>query len=168
MRGEPHSASFSLFCCIISTHSPRAGRTCFAGVANFCYYHFNSLAPCGANRRTCVCVRCKAYFNSLAPCGANLLPHKSFLDVRKFQLTRPVRGEPTLLTLVRLPSIFQLTRPVRGEPFATGRGMPPSADFNSLAPCGANHVNTFAVRGVSLFQLTRPVRGEPIHFSISA
>ena len=34
------------------------------------------------------------YFNSLAPCGANLMRFKMPSDGAKFQLTRPVRGEP--------------------------------------------------------------------------
>ena len=77
----------------ISTHSPRVGRTsltsCYALVVN----DFNSLAPCGANRS----------------CRHTCLPYN------KFQLTRPVWGEP----LCRIRPKYE-------------------RNFNSLAPCGAN------------------------------
>ena len=79
----------------------------------------------------------------------------------KFQLTRPVRGEPRLTSpTVSYRPKFQLTRPVRGEPNRrrnrqkstcisthspragrTGTGGSAAlngTDFNSLAPCGAN------------------------------
>ena len=35
---------------IISTHSPRVGRTILVSLALAKMTHFNSLAPCGANR----------------------------------------------------------------------------------------------------------------------
>ena len=79
---------------------------------------------------------------------------------------------------------FQLTRPVRGEPRHSVQLQHSRFDFNSLAPCGANHgILTFFARKGSIsthspragrtlvaydlatclfvFQLTRPVRGEP-------
>ena len=56
----------------ISTHSPRVGRTFFGRRAVLPKGHFNSLAPCGANRH----------------------PDHAFGDRRRFQLTRPVWGEP--------------------------------------------------------------------------
>ena len=80
-----------------------------------------------------------SHFNSLAPCGANQQDQFQNLQYQKFQLTRPVRGEPRLhLHQWRVDAIsthspragrtlrgrddtentaqFQLTRPVRGEP----------------------------------------------------
>ena len=63
----------SLFCVfVISTHSPRAGRT--------------SLAFINPSR--------SPNFNSLAPCGANPPPLVQPVGRYTFQLTRPVRGEP--------------------------------------------------------------------------
>ena len=56
-------------------------------------------------------------FNSLAPCGANPECRSPFsMEISRFQLTRPVRGEPQGHLLRR----------------------PESNHFNSLAPCGAN------------------------------
>ena len=83
------------------------------GVNNY----FNSLAPCGANLfglvRQCgsgdisthsphagrtrvipTSRRCMTYFNSLAPCGANRVREGASFAIEKFQLTRPMRGEP--------------------------------------------------------------------------
>ena len=57
----------------ISTHSPHAGRTIFSSNVFPFYRNFNSLAPCGANRS--------------APRAPRRTP--------AFQLTRPVRGEPS-------------------------------------------------------------------------
>ena len=60
---------------LISTHSPRVGRTNQRTKALLRNLHFNSLAPCGANHAAALgrCVR------------------------RQFQLTRPVWGEPQYL-----------------------------------------------------------------------
>ena len=80
--------------CHISTHSPRVGRTCTSIDINAPPFHFNSLAPCGAN-----------------PMGLIL----SILTAQ-FQLTRPVWGEPSTPRLFRALTTFQLTRPVWGEP----------------------------------------------------
>ena len=55
----------------ISTHSPRVGRTLRAFLLRLCGLHFNSLAPCGANRERKQHCRHLCHFNSLAPCGAN-------------------------------------------------------------------------------------------------
>ena len=139
--GRTNACAAFVLAALISTHSPRVGRT---------------LIACG------VVVR-HLDFNSLAPCGANL----SFFAFS-----------------VEL-SIFQLTRPVWGEPYANGRGTKSATNFNSLAPCGANHYNAerqaqfFDISTHSprvgrtwddrekgdnrrQFQLTRPVWGEPV------
>ena len=123
---------------LISTHSPRVGRT---------LRHGFDLFP-GKN------------FNSLAPCGANLNGSSALSWISRFQLTRPVWGEPLFVFVTSTGLGFQLTRPVWGEPSSSliasiasvisthsprvGRtfALPdfgiPLADFNSLAPCGAN------------------------------
>ena len=146
--------------------------------------HFNSLAPCGANRETRLGVidgsaisthsprvgrTLRVYkpvqkpvnFNSLAPCGANRLFYVGLARAAKFQLTRPVWGEPRRILLYSDLNLFQLTRPVWGEPLIfvsvtpytiisthsprVGRtveeyvNIESTSDFNSLAPCGANH-----------------------------
>ena len=55
----------------ISTHSPRVGRTAKNAINDADALNFNSLAPCGANRRRYGARRKALHFNSLAPCGAN-------------------------------------------------------------------------------------------------
>ena len=100
---------------------------------------FNSLAPCGANQ----CLRgvraCRVDFNSLAPCGANPDRLRSSCPSSRFQLTRPVWGEPK-------PEVFDFL------------GI---SHFNSLAPCGANQLPKPIAETGNKFQLTRPVWGEP-------
>ena len=71
VRGEPDETIRFFRQFSISTHSPRAGRTCQYWRAGYYQSHFNSLAPCGANLFVVVAVRVKINFNSLAPCGAN-------------------------------------------------------------------------------------------------
>ena len=101
----------------ISTHSPRVGRT----------RNYMEAA-----------IKC-INFNSLAPCGANQPPAALMRGSKKFQLTRPVWGEPmtNLADILHMPISthsprvgrtlsawcssscrfsFQLTRPVWGEP----------------------------------------------------
>ena len=150
----------------ISTHSPRVGRTLNRWNVNLNIDHFNSLAPCGANLsdvikyvlshkisthsprvgRTKEGMLATAHhtnFNSLAPCGANRRRACRCGYAEKFQLTRPVWGEPILCacdavivpisthsprvgrTYLRPPyslrgRAFQLTRPVWGEPSRGG------------------------------------------------
>ena len=152
----------------ISTHSPRAGRTQNIFTIIFPPPNFNSLAPCGANHGM--------FYTGL---------HKP-----RFQLTRPVRGEPQetarYFSATRISThspragrtplryepdgiftTFQLTRPVRGEPLSsTPRQRAGRANFNSLAPCGANQKSLPNSRRTPTFQLTRPVRGEPLRSSI--
>ena len=60
----------------ISTHSPRVGRTDKKDYSSVKPWHFNSLAPCGANPGAAVLFTRAPDFNSLAPCGANLILHK--------------------------------------------------------------------------------------------
>ena len=56
---------------------------------------------------------------------------------------------------------FQLTRPVWGEPFEFETAGAGAANFNSLAPCGANRIHQKLFGASAKFQLTRPVWGEP-------
>ena len=84
-------------------------------------------------------------FNSLAPCGANPRDWSVRLMCEKFQLTRPVWGEPC-------PHMPHIMLPL---------------DFNSLAPCGANHFGRLEALWLSRFQLTRPVWGEPLCVKLS-
>ena len=145
----------------ISTHSPRVGRTfCFC-VSQALYHHFNSLAPCGANLIPCgKCVSCRlisthsprvgrtlsdlhAYrdyynFNSLAPCGANHRAVTAPTASERFQLTRPVWGEPIHVRHLAGISRISTHSPRVGRTSHTTSPLNCDPNFNSLAPCGAN------------------------------
>ena len=169
----------------ISTHSPRVGRTKQVKDGLGSMSDFNSLAPCGANPRGGTRYREIINFNSLAPCGANLFFRACNGVHSKFQLTRPVWGEPRVYPLsARVRANFNSLAPCGAnlailfhslEAFGisthsprVGRtrrnqelaqGIP---NFNSLAPCGANRLVVENTPGLFAFQLTRPVWGEPI------
>ncbi len=137
--GEPQPRIVAAHVKRISTHSPRVGRTPRRLLLRNSSKHFNSLAPCGANlaehcktvsgivisthsprvgrtNHNAILTTVSVHFNSLAPCGANQDKAISLKAEQKFQLTRPVWGEPFL---PYEPSICY-------------------CHFNSLAPCGAN------------------------------
>ena len=127
--GEPRVTDHQSGLQNISTHSPRVGRTVMDRNTVSHFSDFNSLAPCGANRWyfwtsltfTLISThsprvgRTGAYsltsdsdsnFNSLAPCGANQILLIIRRNTNKFQLTRPVWGEPNgLLCSFRHTSI---------------------------------------------------------------
>ena len=137
--GEPLNRWYMHFDINISTHSPRVGRTNSTTDAKPFGYHFNSLAPCGAN-----------------------------LDIRRlgpsigtFQLTRPVWGEPPVFKAsssdlnisTHSPRVGRTALPFRayaliwnisthsprvGRTELAWQRSEQSAHFNSLAPCGAN------------------------------
>ena len=126
----------------ISTHSPRVGRTigscgCSAPSANF-----NSLAPCGANL-VVVCVQPFAVedFNSLAPCGANPDTQGFFDQLLAISTHSPRVGR----TIGR--SILKRYCKISTHSPRVGRTV----------------INTFFLIRKIKFQLTRPVWGEPIH-----
>ena len=146
--------------------------------------HFNSLAPCGANREIVlrvisnnefqltrpvwgeplgkdIIIADYTNFNSLAPCGANRLRSCQWLARQTFQLTRPVWGEPIKHTRAYDVARISTHSPRVGRTNATPIKWTGYSDFNSLAPCGANHGLLTAVLSGRKFQLTRPVWGEP-------
>ena len=92
--GEPEAGIVTNIPMDISTHSPRVGRTVVPSIAGIEADHFNSLAPCGANRKRVILEFHERDFNSLAPCGANRKKYTTQTGISKFQLTRPVWGEP--------------------------------------------------------------------------
>ena len=69
--GEPSDLRLRVRRKRISTHSPRVGRTSERSQLHAVLFHFNSLAPCGANPLPRRLVDERLHFNSLAPCGAN-------------------------------------------------------------------------------------------------
>ena len=161
MWGEPDGKDSVMAALNISTHSPRVGRTRGSSACETFVEHFNSLAPCGAN-----------------PCISFKKTLKS-----KFQLTRPVWGEPARILNSLTPANISTHSPRvgrttffarRGSKTAISTHSPrvgrttmillavlTAGDFNSLAPCGANHRMIVTLRRRMSFQLTRPVWGEP-------
>ena len=124
---------------IISTHSPRVGRTFRIPEFDFFGWHFNSLAPCGANRD--IRIQCNV-------CNA-------------FQLTRPVWGEPIKPSQNSRNLAISTHSPRVGRTQTCLYAKVLSENFNSLAPCGANLPNSASQGKNTRFQLTRPVWGEP-------
>ena len=115
--GEPRHSQLIDSDRTISTHSPRVGRTRLSRGMGRVSLYFNSLAPCGANpeeqlhnnqrkqisthsprvgrtKEVPMTVQTIVHFNSLAPCGANPDCTSMSTTRDKFQLTRPVWGEP--------------------------------------------------------------------------
>ena len=100
-----------------------------------------------------------------------------------FQLTRPVWGEPDRQRKTLLYQQISTHSPRVGRTVVDGVGVAftdisthsprvgrtstlagmstTPSNFNSLAPCGANHVSTDILHRCAQFQLTRPVWGEP-------
>ena len=137
--GEPFDRWNMDFTIDISTHSPRVGRT----------------KSCQAS------LRVFADFNSLAPCGANRSSRSLSLTANRFQLTRPVWGEPVgVVDVGRFQRHFNSLAPCGANlywPALANIG----EHFNSLAPCGANLSDLYLTDRLNIFQLTRPVWGEP-------
>ena len=100
----------------ISTHSPRVGRTSLPPPPIINSVNFNSLAPCGANRSTLM----------------------SFGRTLKFQLTRPVWGEPRKCMCSRSDCLISTHSPRVGRTDHLRGVHAFTFNFNSLAPCGAN------------------------------
>ena len=114
--GEPAAIMRDMITTTISTHSPRVGRTQFILHFCWCHRHFNSLAPCGANRTV----------SWLGPIWS------------PFQLTRPVWGEPKCLALESFKTYISTHSPRVGRTNTRPTPGKHTTNFNSLAPCGAN------------------------------
>ena len=174
---------------VISTHSPRTGRTRTLRSTARKSRHFNSLAPHGANpcpdvfdpdtrsfqltrpargepNGTEVYVDNALHFNSLAPHGANLAVFRESERFKRFQLTRPARGEP-IGTIHDNPELLISTHsPRTGRTSTEFTNKEIKMNFNSLAPHGANRCFSGIVPSGNSFQLTRPARGEPPYLAI--
>ena len=140
MWGEPAVVPYQAYPIFISTHSPRVGRTQ------------------EQREQGCIC----ANFNSLAPCGANRDQIRTDGRVKKFQLTRPVWGEPDgVREDASRYEHFNSLAPCGANPGIPCQPYSFAGNFNSLAPCGANQYGTKDGKCAPKFQLTRPVWGEP-------
>ena len=93
-RGDPKQLTKKGYRNLISTHSPREGRSDKGGVLCLPDFHFNSLAPRGAIHTSRKNRKKQSNFNSLAPRGAIPLRKRGRVAVPEFQLTRPARGDP--------------------------------------------------------------------------
>ena len=80
----------------------------------------------------------------------------------RFQLTRPVWGEPRRLLVNRLSLPISTHSPRVGRTRQAAIILITPRNFNSLAPCGANPVCRLLTARSTTFQLTRPVWGEPL------
>ena len=159
--GEPRVNMTMVSDPYISTHSPRVGRTAAQGKPQAYQGHFNSLAPCGANPPVSRTGSSRGYFNSLAPCGANRTKLTGEPLPSSFQLTRPVWGEPSAKAVdgggryisthsprvgrtprrfgCRMKTQISTHSPRVGRTTKRPISARSPANFNSLAPCGANH-----------------------------
>ena len=95
--GEPRASAWSDRPDRISTHSPRVGRTQNDTLQVYIDEVISTHSP-RVGRTYCFMVAhfLPEYFNSLAPCGANRIRRGYNLKALRFQLTRPVWGEPNM------------------------------------------------------------------------
>ena len=155
---------------LVSTHSPRGGRTIFPCLISDVPMSFNSLAPRGANPTKCpmssrskpfqltrpagganqpaaVMIMPQVRFNSLAPRGANQMFAILYMRSLSFQLTRPAGGEPFLFVRRALHSRVSTHSPRGGRTIPSMVRLEISIGFNSLAPRGANHCMSIKKQG---------------------
>ena len=115
----------------------------------------------GRTARSYLHCRYPFHFNSLAPCGANHMIDAPSPHSTTFQLTRPVWGEPLSYNHIIILLSISTHSPRVGRTQGHNHKIGILWDFNSLAPCGANPVAQNIERSAEKFQLTRPVWGEP-------
>ena len=159
--GEPRNCVREVEVQTISTHSPRVGRTRRIRRSYIASSISTHSPRVGRTSRCRTAAKAGRNFNSLAPCGANRRRHSDQYRRRKFQLTRPVWGEPNSQKQQHQTERISTHSPRVGR---TTPNVPISAtaiNFNSLAPCGANRADGHRARRRQRFQLTRPVWGEP-------
>ena len=137
--GEPAAAIINIDATAISTHSPRVGRTDQTYLTSH-----------------------DRYISTHSPrVGRTDLLLVDLLDPQRFQLTRPVWGEPWKGEIEDLTAQISTHSPRVGRTRASRSSKRCKANFNSLAPCGANQPIAQRCQHTTLFQLTRPVWGEP-------
>ena len=97
--GEPQPTRNRSKLRCISTHSPRVGRTPSVYGSLSAMVISTHSPRVGRIPQTTSIAAMTLYFNSLAPCGANLTALISSTLTAPFQLTRPVWGEPAMLSV---------------------------------------------------------------------
>ena len=93
------------------------------------------------------------------------LPCSTVSD-RKFQLTRPTRGEPEARRAFSAPTSISTHSPHARRTRLRVRLRRAALYFNSLAPREANRKKHVISVAELQFQLTRPTRGEPPYLAI--
>ena len=175
-RGEPRFLRIAHRHIIISTHSPRTGRTKAERAGNRRFFDFNSLATRGANPSVSALCALRASFQltrstrgepqhayaTAVACFISTHSPTSPIPAAIFQLTRPVRGEPVIYALCATRFVISTHSPRVGRTLRFYILLKSPKNFNSLAPRGANPVGFRLFANDSAFQLTRPARGEPI------
>ena len=137
--GEPRCGYEGETQCEISTHSPRVGRTFSVNSTKSACSLISTHSP--RVGRTLRVVRGQgdpSHFNSLAPCGANRGDDIAISHSAQFQLTRPVWGEPPKMLSITRTTEISTHSPRVGRTRRGGGWTHYRAHFNSLAPCGAN------------------------------
>ena len=137
------------------------GRTRPAVRGRGCEFYFNSLAPCGANRYCAGSSGSSSKISTHSPrVGRTNICNFILLYLQKFQLTRPVWGEPPKRRLRKSRARISTHSPRVGRTRIDGnealklfisthsprvgrtrlwrRDCLDKNNFNSLAPCGAN------------------------------
>ena len=159
--GEPKFRNFVLRLIGVSTHSPRGGRTLALDGAGL-RRHVSTHSPRGGRtRRYLYYCRTVCSFNSLAPRGANPCLLAMLLYLISFQLTRPAGGEPGSRERVVNYLVVSTHSPRGGRTLNSSASVILHLRFNSLAPRGANHEQSYDHPRIMPFQLTRPAGGEP-------
>ena len=149
----------------ISTHSPRVGRTVLPLLCSF-FTSISTHSPrVGRTAVTLKAPKATLHFNSLAPCGANRIISMIEVTTSPFQLTRPVWGEPLFRYSASAYGAISTHSPRVGRTLLPLSRFQIFDNFNSLAPCGANRMRLSEKQDKHQFQLTRPVWGEPSHCS---
>ena len=146
----------------ISTHSPRVGRTKRRRANCAPNWHFNSLAPCGANLAN---KRVSGFLIAISThsprVGRTAVTIEKSLVRDGFQLTRPVWGEPgDNPSPLRYLDDFNSLAPC-GANLIVVKHIPSQKDFNSLAPCGANPPSGTRLGSPSNFNSLAPCGANP-------
>ena len=140
-RGEPNLVVIAAIMLLISTHSPRAGRTLF--LVNYSIGKDISTHSPHARRTggSFTAVPTMHHFNSLAPREANPNQGDFARAEAQFQLTRPTRGEPVEVSCICGFATISTHSPHARRTDKAAERLEKFENFNSLAPREANRSN---------------------------
>ena len=137
--GRTYAAVYNPSSSTISTHSPRVGRTDTEHDKQKGTRKFQLTRPVWGEPFVIVSAVIVSLISTHSPrVGRTNMAHNPVIS-QKISTHSPRVGRTFIaLSGLRLPDPFQLTRPVWGEPRVVDVGAANAANFNSLAPCGAN------------------------------